>query len=81
MIVIQASDLDSANDFCNELGAIGDTFQVPLFDSLDQLAGYWCGWNVTEEQYEQIKERFDWIFDTPDEALSTCGWYVQVDEL
>lgn len=76
IIVIHASDRDTANAFCNSIGAEGDTFSVPLFDDLEQIAGYWTGWNVDDEQLSAITNYFTWVFDTKDEALSACGWHV-----
>lgn len=78
IIVIHATDRDSANEFCNSIGAQGETFTVGLYDDLEQLAGYWCGWNMTDEQLAEVEAYFEWVFDTQAEALAACGWHLQV---
>lgn len=81
VIVINAKDVDSANEFCNSIGAQGDTFTVQLFDSNNVLAGYWCGWNMTDQQYEAIfNNQMFMLFDTPQEALDKTGWHTQTIE-
>lgn len=78
ILVISAVDCDSANEFCNSIGAEGQTFSVPLYDSLDELAGYWCGWNMTEEQLTAVEgNNMFQVFDTSEEALQITGWHVQ----
>lgn len=74
-IVIEKSERDKSNDFCNLIGAEGDTFNVALFDSSNEIAGFWCGWLVDNLQFEKIKIFFKNIFDSPGEALLFCGWH------
>lgn len=62
--------------FCNSIGANGETFSVPLYDDLEQLAGYWCGLHVNDEQLTLIENYFDRVFETKEEALTICGWHV-----
>lgn len=75
--MIDAVDQDSANEFCNSIGAKGETFTVALYDNSDALAGYWCGWNMTEEQLLTIEgnDIFQ-VFNSSQEALSATGWHV-----
>lgn len=76
ILVIQTDDRDSANAFCNSIGAEGETFTVELFDAKDDLAGYWCGWNVTDEQLQAIEANTMFkVFDTTSEALTETGWH------
>lgn len=77
IIVIHNAELEAANAFCNSIGAIGETFTIPLYDDLNSLAGYWCGWNMSNEQLKAVEAHFTWVFDTADEALSACAWHVQ----
>lgn len=83
ILVINAIDRDSANEFCNLIGAEGETFTISLFNSDDQLSGYWCGWNLNIEQLKAINANLIFkVFNTPSEALSVTGWHVQeVDPL
>lgn len=76
VIVINAVDLVSANEFCNSIGAQGETFSVGLYNSEELLVGYWCGWNVSDEQLAALEaDAMFQIFDTAQEALSTTGWH------
>jgi hypothetical protein len=75
VLVIHKADLDDANAFCNSIGAVGDSFTVELFDSEDELAGYWCGWNMTEDQLLAVESNpIFQIFDTTKEAMDATGW-------
>lgn len=78
ILVIHLQDQLAANQFCNQLGADGDSFTVELYDSKNLLAGYWCGWNMTDEQLAAIQSNdiFE-VFDTSSEALEVTGWHVQ----
>lgn len=77
ILVIDAENRDSANEFCNSIGAEGETFSVGLYDQNEVLSGYWCGWNVTIEQEEAIaSNQMFQIFDTPQEALDATGWHI-----
>jgi hypothetical protein len=74
-IVIDENERDSSNEFCNSIGAEGETFTVALFDSNNQIAGYWCGWLVVDEQLKEIRLHFDKVFETAEEALKYTGWH------
>lgn len=78
IIVINVSDRDAANAFCNTIGADGESFTVQLFNQNDVLTGYWCGWNMTDEQFIAVEsnDMFQ-LFNTPSEALEATGWHVQ----
>lgn len=77
ILVIYAADFDAANTFCNEIGAEGNTFSIALYDQNKVLSGYWCGWNMTEEQFEAIEGNTMFqMFNTPQEALQATGWHV-----
>lgn len=74
-IVINQSERETSNIFCNSIGAQGDTFNVALFDSINEIAGFWCGWLVDDSQFEHIQSYFKNIFNSPGDALSFCGWH------
>jgi hypothetical protein len=80
VLVIQEKDLDEANAFCNTIGAVGDTFSVALYDADDVLAGYWCGWNMSEDQLKAVESNNMFaIYDTAAQALEATGWHVNQD--
>lgn len=79
ILVISAVDRDSANAFCNSIGAEGETFTVELYDAKDVLAGYWCGWVMTDEQYEAVFDNQMFrIYDSASEALDKTGWHTAI---
>lgn len=74
VLVITAQNLNSANEFCNNIGAEGNTFSVPLYNDKNELTNYCCGWLMTDEQFEAISNDIMFmIFDTIDEALTTLN--------
>lgn len=76
IIVIHAADQISANEFCNSIGAEGETFSVPLYDSSDALSGYWCGWNMTDEQLQAVESNSIFkVFNNSQEALTVTSWH------
>ena len=81
VIVIMASDLEQANELCNSIGAEGNTFSVPLFNSKNELYNYVCNWNMTDEQFEVIHDHLMFIlFDSLDEALQTLNLHLSGGE-
>ncbi len=81
VLVILAADRDSANVFCNSIGAQGETFTVALDNADNVLAGYWCGWNMTDEQFAEISANGMFqVFDTAQEALTFLGWHIPLAE-
>jgi len=74
ILVIDADNLQSANEFCNLIGAIGNTFSVGLYNTKNELKAYWAGWNMTSVQEEAISENLIFtIFDSPAEAIQATG--------
>ena len=69
--MIPKAERDTANTFCNSIGAEGETFTVKLFKT--RHTHYICNWLVTENQAAEIDEYFDHVFATTDEALETMG--------
>ena len=72
VIVIPKAERDTANTFCNSIGAEGETFTVPLYTGATHTH-YICNWLVTEEQSEQIDDYFTMIFDDAEFAINTLG--------
>ena len=72
VIVIPKAERDSANTFCNSIGAEGETFSVPLFTAKTHTH-YICNWLVIPEQAEQIDSYFALVFDDADTAITTLG--------
>lgn len=71
VIVINSTNLDQANEFCNEIGADGNTFSVSLFNSQNELSNYVCNWLMNDDQYQNISNNQMFIlFNTLDEALT-----------
>lgn len=82
ILVIHSNDLKTANQFCNDIGAVGQTFINPLFFE-SEIVGYWCGWNVSDEQLESIysMDHIFEIYNSRSEALKLTGWNVaQTDQ-
>lgn len=76
ILVIDANNLQTANEFCNLIGAVGDTFTVGLYDNKNELKAYWAGWNMTAVQEEAISENLIFtIFDSPAEAIEATGFH------
>lgn len=70
VIVIKADDLEQANELCNQVGAMGQTFSACLYNENNELSNYACNWLMHDSQYEAIKEDPMFLFfDTLDEAL------------
>jgi len=81
VIVIMSSDLEQSNELCNSIGAEGNTFSVPLFNSKNELSNYVCNWNMTDEQFEVIHDHLMFIlFDSLDEALQTLKLHLSGGE-
>ena len=76
ILVVNIKNLNHANEFCNQIGAVGQTFNIPLFDKNSIIVGFCCGWNVTTEQLSAILSN-DLIsaFDSKTEALEVTGWH------
>ena len=72
VIVIPKAERDSANTFCNSIGAEGETFSVKLYKS-GKHTHYICNWLVTEAQASEIDEYFQYVYSDTDEALATLG--------
>jgi hypothetical protein len=72
VIVIPKAERDSANTFCNSIGAEGETFSVKLYKS-GKHTHYICNWLVTENQAAEIDEYFTNVYSDTDEALATLG--------
>jgi hypothetical protein len=71
VIVIPKAERDSANTFCNSIGAEGETFSVKLYKT--RHTHYICNWLVTENQASEIDEYFTHVFASTEEALETMG--------
>ncbi len=70
-------DLDQANEFCNSIGAEGNTFSVPLFNLKNELSNYVCNWNMTDEQFQEINaDPMFVLFDSLYEALQTLNLHL-----
>lgn len=76
ILVVNIKNLEIANDFCNQIGAIGKTFNIPLFNKNSIIVGFWCGWNVTNEQLNAIllNDSIS-VFDSRIEALEFTGYH------
>ena len=72
VIVIPKAERDSANTFCNSIGAEGETFSVKLYKGTKHT-NYICNWLVTEAQASEIDEYFQYVYSDTDEALATLG--------
>jgi hypothetical protein len=72
VIVIPKAERDTANTFCNSIGAEGETFSVKLYKST-RHTHYICNWLVTEAQAAEIDEYFQYVYSDTDEALATLG--------
>ena len=72
VIVIPKAERDSANTFCNSIGAEGETFTVKLYKS-GKHTHYICNWLVSENQAAEIDEYFTNVYSNTDEALATLG--------
>ena len=71
VIVIDSTNLDQANEFCNEICADGNTFSVSLFNSQNELSNYVCNWLMNDDQYKAINNnQMFMLFNTLDEALT-----------
>lgn len=72
-IIISKDKKDEANQFCNSIGAEGETFSTPLYTDTE-LSHFWTGWLMSPEQFKQI-EAIDYmqIFSTYDQALSATS--------
>lgn len=74
VIVIDSTNLDQANEFCNEIGADGNTFSVSLFNSQNELSNYVCNWLMNDDQYQAINNnQMFMLFNTLDKALITLN--------
>lgn len=80
-IVIPKDKKNEANEFCNSIGAVGETFDTPLFKN-DVHTHYWTGWMMTPEQYAEIAKKYTTHFDSYMETLEVTGLEVKsgVDE-
>jgi len=72
VIVIPKAERDSANTFCNSIGAEGETFTVKLYTGTVHTH-YICNWLVTEEQGREIDAYFALVFEDADTALGSLG--------
>ncbi len=60
IIVIPATDQAQASaDLDAIVGGIVSTFDVPLVDAQEQLAAYWCGITLTDEQWAVVQVAFN----------------------
>ncbi len=68
-LVIAKDDQIEVNQFCNNIGAEGETFVVPLYTDLEHTH-YWAGWNITQEQSELINANSKInVFESAEEGL------------
>jgi hypothetical protein len=72
VIVIPKAERDSANTFCNSIGAEGETFTVKLYKS-GKHTHYICNWLVSESQASEIDEYFTNVYSDTDEALTALN--------
>jgi hypothetical protein len=70
VIVIPKAERDTANTFCNSIGAEGETFSVPLYKGRTHTH-YICNWLVSDAQATQIDGYFSMIFDDAEFAINT----------
>lgn len=74
VIVILSNDLEKANEFCNSIGAEGQTFSVALYNEQNELSNYVCNWLMTDEQFNAINtDPMFILFNSLDEALTTLN--------
>jgi hypothetical protein len=75
-LVIDKSLQFLINQFCNEIGAIGETFTTCLYTE-DVHTHYWSGWLMTEDQYNAVILNPDiLVFNSYQEALSLTGTHI-----
>lgn len=77
--MIPKAERDTANIFCNSIGAEGETFTVPLYTGTAHTH-YICNWLVTETQGREIDAYFALVFDDADTALSSLGLTFKTSE-
>lgn len=72
IIVIPKAERDTANTFCNSIGAEGETFTVQLFTA-GTHTHYICNWLVSEAEAREIDGYFTMVFDDAEFAINTLG--------
>ena len=72
VIVIPKAERDTANTFCNSIGAEGETFSVPLYTG-GTHTHYICNWLVSDAEAAEIDSYFALVFDDAETALITTG--------
>jgi uncharacterized protein CbrC (UPF0167 family) len=70
--VIPKAERDSANTFCNSIGAEGETFSVPLYTGTTHTH-YICNWLVSDAQAAEIDGYFALVFEDAQTALTSLG--------
>ncbi len=72
VIVIPKAERDSANTFCNSIGAEGETFTVKLYTGTTHTH-YICNWLVSDAEAAEIDKYFTLVFDDAEFAINTLG--------
>ena len=70
--VIPKADRDSANTFCNSIGAEGETFTVKLYTG-GTHTHFICNWLVSDAEAAEIDSYFALVFDDAQTAKTSLG--------
>ena len=68
IIIIKKDEQQQANEYCNTIGAEGDTFTVELYKD-GTHSHYICSWLVTPDQATKINNYFTHVFDDAENAI------------
>ena len=68
VIIIKKDEQQQANEYCNTIGAEGDTFTVKLYKD-GTHSHYICSWLVTSDQATKINNYFTHVFDDAENAI------------